>query len=322
MNTENIVPEDTYPFYVEDTETAESIISGLIDMAENAYGIVSLVNASIGYEAKPVIERKNFSFLSTESGYFEYPQDLPDFLDIDEFSGYLSRSLRPEQGMSSILALAVFDFKDVDIPAGGTPSSTPREVFQWIVRNGTIVPDDYCETEWSGVKVQPGPEFVMDEPDEYLGYAGSDDEFELPDTSMVAEFMKSLVEKAPDGNHVITVVLSDIVEGYNTSELTFHKAGDTVVIDQTRGGMIIIDISTTIATGEHAGITLRSYLNREHDDGFEAHEDSQEVRSWHLSWDSVRPLSADECRETYCIDEETGDATSPESYVAYREAWS
>lgn len=321
MDTEIADTEDMKALPVSDEETSGAIISGLTGMVDNAYGIVSIIKTSIGPEAKPLIERKNFSFLSTEAGYFEYPQNGPDFLAIDDFSEYLSKSLRPDPEDSTILVLAVFDFNDVNLPEGNHITAMPKEVLQWVVINGTIIPDDYCETEWNTVKAQPGPEFVTESPDEYLGYLSEEEEFELPDTDMVAEFMQSLVQRAPDGNHVITIVLSDIVEGYNTSDLTFHKSGDEVVIDQTRGGMAIIDISTTIAGGNHAGVTLRSYLNRAQEDGFEANEEPQEVRSWHLSLDNIYALTSDECRETYCIDEETGDATTPESYVTYCDAW-
>lgn len=321
MNTEITLQDTNEEALNSDRETAEAILSGLTDLVDQNYGVISFVNNSVDSQGNLKLTRKNFSFIKTEAGAFEYSTDSTDFLNWQEFSSYLGSSLRPSPEESSILVLAVFDFDELDIPEGQSSNAVPRDVFQWVIQDGSIKPDYYCETEWNGIKAKAGPEFVTGEPDEYLGYIGGEEEFELPDTDMVAEFMQSLVQKAPDGNHVITVVLSDVVEGYNTSDLTFHKSGDDIVIDQTRGGMVIIDISTTIAAGEHAGVTLRSYLNRAHDDGFEINEEAQEVRSWHLSLDTIHPLSADECRETYCIDEETGNATSPESYVAYCDAW-
>lgn len=321
MNTEITDPEDVKISIISDEDTAEAIITGLTDMIENAYAIISFVHSSFDARGNSLINRKNFSFIKTEAGAFEHSTDSPDFLTMNEFSSYLGSSLRPGEDESSVLVLAVFDFDNLNIPEGSAELAKPEEVFQWVVRSGTIIPDDYCDSEWNGVKVQAGPEFVLEGADEYLGYAGEAEDFELPDTSMAVEFMQNLLHKAPDGNHVITVVLSDIVEGYNTSDLTFHKAGDKVVFDQTRGAMTVIDISSTVAAGEHAGVTLRSYIDRSEEDGFQAGEDRQEVRGWHLSLAGIHALSADECSEAYCIDEETGEPTLSEDYVSYCNGW-
>lgn len=319
MNTEIAPPEDNDESFNPDRETAESILSGLTELVENKYAIISLVKNSVEPNGNLALTRKNFSFIKTEAGAFEYSIDSPDFLTWTEFASYLSSSLRPEPEQSHILVLAVFDFEGLNLSNGGTELLEPQEAFQWTISNGTIIPDYYSDSEWNGVKIQPGPEFIL-EGNLEESFVEPEDAFELPDTAVAVEFMQSLIQQAPNGNHVISVVLSDSVAGYSSMNLMFRKSGDIVVLDQTRGAEIVFDISSTIETGEHAGVTLRSYLTRNEADGFEAGTDSQEVRCWHLSPEGIHPLSADESLKTYCVDEETGEDIIPEPYVKYCDA--
>jgi hypothetical protein len=325
MNTENTNSEDVQDliFAEEDLNSAEAIVDGMTDLVYDAYAVISLVRVKVGDDGEEIIDRKNFSFINTEAGSFENSNETQDFVSIQEFSHYLASSLHPSPDENNVLLLAVFDYRNMDLSDAKPELSEPESVYQWVIEEGTITPDNYSNTVWNGVRTQPGPEFIQGE---FENFPEDIDEenFELPDTTVAVPFMNSLIRNASDGNHVITVVLSDVDEEYNVSTLTFHKSGDIVVMDQTRGAMLIIDISSTLEAGEHAGLTLRSYLTRSEEDGFEPSEDmedTQEVRGWLISPAGIHAFTEDECIDAYCIDAVSGEPMDPEPNVKYCKAW-
>lgn len=326
MDTEKDTPDRSESAMTPEdkSEVATAFLEALTDGVEYGYGVISLINAVTDVSGNEIMDRKNFAFIKTEAGSFEHNSEVQDFVDLPEFTEHFANSLYSSNNGTSILLLAVFDYLKMELPHGTHELLKPEHVHQWIVTDGFLYPDTYCNTEWNGVNVQPGFEF-LDENDLEEDYSEDGEDFELPDTSLAVPFVTSLISNAPDGNNVITVIFSDIDDGYNASSLCFHKSGENIIMEETLGAMMVIDISSTLASGGHTGIALRSYVDRSESDGFEYNDDiqeAQELRGWEISLTKgVYALSQEECLEAYCNDTETGETFTPEPNVSYCAAW-
>lgn len=318
-NTDNNGTMADHERYDEALNTAAGVIDALMDLVDKGYGILSIISTD-----GDTLLRKNFGFVKSDAMAFEHHTGEENSVSLKEFECLLAKQLNSSENSGSSLVMAVFDYIYSNTADDVIVLNKPEYAYQWSFEAGTIVPDYTSNNTWGGVEIQPGLKFVEgDEPDE-PDY-GIEEEFALPDTSMVGPFMTSLVRKAPDGNNVVTVVLSDIDADFNVSSFTFHKSGDTVSMDETAGALMVIDIASTVNSGEHAGVALRSYLDRTEKDGFAFETDSderQEIRGWHLSLAGIHAFSADECLEVYSVDEETGEPVEPEPNVKYCAAWS
>lgn len=324
MDTEKRAPDDMYEFMSpeEKAETADVLIDALTDEVVNGYGVISLIHTSLDQSGAETTDRKNFTFIKTEAGAFEHNSSGQDCVDLAEFSSFFADSLCPTQQENNVLLLAVFDYLKMQLPEETHEDLKPEYVYQWVVSDGFISPDRYCNAEWKGVRIQPGVEFMEEGAEESTA---DNDDFELPDTSMALPFIRSLILNAPDGNNIISVVFSDVDEGYNSSVLPFNKSGELIVMDEPRGAMMVIDISSTLATGGHAGVALISYVDRKEEDGFEPNPDldeNKELRGWEISLGKgVYALNEEECLEAYCNDTETGETFIPEIKARYCAAW-
>lgn len=301
-------------------DIATGIVEGLINIAENQQGIISLINVTYSADGAAVASRKNFSFISTLDNVFETGDTDASFVNFEGMIQAFAEALvSPDESTVTTVLYALFDYQNIaanNLP-GETASAVPSVVYKWELKDGTIVPDETSNITWGEVETTPGLEFVVE--DEAIT---SEEDFELPDTELTAHLIRSMVMNAPDGNHVITALMYPKEGEEQVASFPFSKSGEEVVMDETSGALFVIGISSALAEGSDVGITLRSYIERSLSDGFEPDETAvQEVRSWHVAGPGVRALTAEEAIAVHCVDEETGKPVAPAQNITYCDAW-
>ncbi len=127
------------------------------------------------------------------------------------------------------------------------------------------------------------------------------------DKDRAVDLMLSVLEKAGNGIHTITLNLSAGENGHITERFNFAQNAYSFVPD-TEMGVPFGKVLAIASAGATGGMILRTWSTKD------------TVRAWAIDEGDFVPLTAAETFNAYCHNKETGELTGPPEGTEYADA--
>lgn len=297
---------------------AQSIISGIFKLDPANHIVVSLVKSELDGVKKNIVTRWNFMIRRDNRGIFELPGGLSATAFTDKFGTALRNSDKSDLRYNLLVAF-------FDVPPTGTGHTrldTPDSVFQWVLEDKTIRPENDTEDAWNGVTCLAGPAYVNGHfaEDENESEELFDDALIASAGDLVSTFFDTVAREAPQGMHRLETDTSIYPD---PAVILFHKSADGVLSIEGNADDSLSMMTAALVREGTFSTKLTSFLGEQTGDGntLMRDESPQEIRAWAGSPGDIYALSEKQAQDAYCRDFITGTLHDIPENISYHAAW-
>lgn len=280
-----------------DLNEAKAFIRGIMYLADEAYGVISIISIDEYSDIKVVKEAKHLLFTEKEEdgerAFVCYETEDGHFLAFDSFATAFARRLRFSEKHSIIISLDLYDYEE-DTPVDELLARGKNEHYSWYAEEFLMLPADFTK---SSVLFPPGCSFVEGRLAQNEDHQGAlrDYQSDLGDVANEAdEFVDSLLEYSYQGAHAFTALWKKETGDWFASSVFFAKTPDGVGLilrDDTLGSLeyhlMAENIERRMVNGDKTYLLLNSVVT----DGVHGGvRNPSELRGWELKGKTIHSL--------------------------------
>lgn len=280
-----------------DLNEAKALVRGIMYLAENSYGVISLICIDEYSDIKVVKDTKHLLFAEKEEdgepAFVCYGTEDGRFMDFDAFAAAFARRLRFSEKYSIIISLDLYDYEE-DTPVEELLTRGKKEHFSWYAEEFLIRPADFTK---SSVLFPPGCSFVEDRLVQNADHEGALRDYQAVSGDVINEadgFVDSLLEYSYQGAHAFTALWEKEDGDWFASSVFFAKSPEGIGLilpDDTLGSLeyhlMTDNVERRMMKGEKTYLLLNSVVT----DGVrDAVKNPSELRGWELKGRTIHSL--------------------------------
>lgn len=280
-----------------DLNEAKAFVRGIMYLANEAYGVLSIIRIDEYSDIKAVKETKHLLFAEKEEAgecaFVCYGTEDGHFMEFDAFASAFARRLRVSEKYSVIISLDLYDYEE-DTPVDELLARGKKEHYSWYAEEFLMLPTDFTK---SSVLFPPGCSFIEDHLVQNEDHQGAlrDYQSDLGDVVNEADgFVDSLLEYSYQGAHAFTALWQKEDNEWFASSVFFAKSPEGIGLilpDDTLGSLeyhlMVENIEHRMLNGEKTYLLLNSVVTDSVHDGV---SNPSELRGWELKGKTIHSL--------------------------------
>lgn len=276
-----------------DIDRAAAMLKGIMVLAKNAYGVVSIIRINDTGIPYGIHDVKHLLFSEQDGNFGCYDVDDEHYLTFDAFAKIFSSRMTFQDKFEVIVSLDLYDF-EADTPIIDLLERGKKVNYSWFIESFLLLPATFVVP---GIIIPPrfefeGEELVETDRDE-APLSSLEDMMAGRSGNGADNFIYSLLEYSYLGGHSFTALWEKEDGSTYSDSAVFIKGKDDiglVLLDDITGALeyqlLIDNIQDRMDSGEHTFIIMNSVGQLE-TDGQKA---LTEVRGWELKGRTIHSL--------------------------------